>query len=532
MPLLLVVLFIFCFNATFAQHPDSHVHCGTSYVLEQNLLKAQSGLSLMDERPQLTHQHFSPSGFFLIHYDTQGPNAVPLRDNDGNSVPDYVDSTAYFLEYSYQVQVVEMGYKAPPKDHAVDSAYDVYLVDNIQGRYFYGVTSPEFLPGSVIRSYIRLDNDFSSRDSIVTSSGRKQRVFYDTSYTALKVTAAHEFHHAIQLGSYGNMAPVNSIPEMTSAWMEYRVYPEIRTYEEYLPSLFKSLPSYPFSDASPSTGYRYGIFGQYVHAQFGDALFKRMWEIFADTVQPFQALDSAFKEQKSTLAEQWCGFLPWLYHTGGRAQEGKFFKNAELFPEAQFFYSEIFTNPSVTHSGFLKPFELRYLRIILPESYAGGSVTADIGLANIDTNALFTQQDINRNYSVTISKSFEAGSQIIPGTPYYLSVSHDNEICIENFISEAAQVIATPFPNPFKPRTDREAFFPVPIEAALNGKALLTIFKNDMEQVYSEMLPIEMTNSQFAVRWSNIPESLRSGVYIYTVATGEQRTLGKLAIQF
>ncbi|HRS02636.1 MAG TPA: hypothetical protein P5545_08830, partial [Bacteroidota bacterium] len=44
----------------------------------------------------------SPSGLFLIHYDTSGVHSVDLTDNNYNGIPDFVDSIAYYCDYVYQ----------------------------------------------------------------------------------------------------------------------------------------------------------------------------------------------------------------------------------------------------------------------------------------------------------------------------------------------------------------------------------------------------------------------------------------------
>jgi len=53
---------------------------------------------------------------------------------------------------------------------------------------------------------------------------------------ALRVTAAHEFHHAIQYGYgwWGERYPY----ELTSTWMEDVVYTDVNDYYQYLPDYF------------------------------------------------------------------------------------------------------------------------------------------------------------------------------------------------------------------------------------------------------------------------------------------------------
>lgn len=537
MPILLLFLCLLCINQASAQNYIPRPHCGTHEHLLKNQKHIHFGQSI-SVRPALSQKFLSPSGRFLIHYDISGPNSVPLLDADGNSVPDYVDSTAAYFDYAYQVEVAEIGYRPPPVDTVDGATYDVYLEDNLGGNYTYGVTYSEFINDNASpvtsTSYISIDNDFSSRDTVQFGK-QKQRAFYDTSYNALKITIAHEFHHAIQFG-YA-FTQVNSlIYEMTSTWMEYRVFPDLRVYEEYLPLLFKNTTQYIFSDMRAATGYAYAVFGQYIYADYGDSLLKRTWELIgadksSNTPYLYNFLDSAFKERGSALSEKWCGFLPWLYFTGSRAEENRFFKNAAVYPEVRFLYDSVFTQPSTSLSGFLLPYEFRFLRVILPESSQDAPVTADIALANIDTKALVSQSGETQNYAITIKKSPETGFKNIAGTPYFIKVEHNDNICDTIFVSGSIQTAAQAYPNPFKKRIDQEAFFPVPSESILIGKARLTLFKSDMAPVYSALLPVEIINGQFAIRWADVPENLSSGVYIFSVESDENHSLGKIIIQ-
>ncbi|HPD34389.1 MAG TPA: hypothetical protein PKV40_08615, partial [Candidatus Kapabacteria bacterium] len=80
----------------------------------------------------------SPSGLFLIHYDTSGVHSVDLTDNNYNGIPDFVDSIAYYCDYVYQKEVIEFGFLSPIGDssNGGSDAYDVYL-QNIGDRDLY-----------------------------------------------------------------------------------------------------------------------------------------------------------------------------------------------------------------------------------------------------------------------------------------------------------------------------------------------------------------------------------------------------------
>ena len=54
---------------------------------------------------------------------------------------------------------------------------------------------------------------------------KKKGTYFETGIAALKITAAHEFHHAIQF-MYGEDSQTPALNEMTSTFMEYRLFPE------------------------------------------------------------------------------------------------------------------------------------------------------------------------------------------------------------------------------------------------------------------------------------------------------------------
>jgi hypothetical protein len=52
-------------------------------------------------------------------------------------------------------------------------------------------------------TYIRIDNNYSEQDTYVDSTNKVKQLYATTGINGLKVSAAHEFHHAIQF-AYNN----------------------------------------------------------------------------------------------------------------------------------------------------------------------------------------------------------------------------------------------------------------------------------------------------------------------------------------
>ncbi len=118
-----------------------------------------------------------------------------------------------------------LGYLPPPSDNGEggDNLYDIY-VNDFTGLILYGQTKFDFSDGGTGPSFMEIENDFSS---------------YPTKgINAARVTAAHEFHHAIQLGSYIYRASDLYFYEITSTSMEEFVYDSVNDYYNYLENYF------------------------------------------------------------------------------------------------------------------------------------------------------------------------------------------------------------------------------------------------------------------------------------------------------
>ncbi len=178
----------------------------------------QNSINQVLSRPELQTNKVSPSGIFRIHYDTTG-NYVPDYFNGiKNTIQLSVDSLAIAFDSSYNYEVNILGYDAPPSDgtEGGDGLYDVYIKP-VNG---YGYTEPVKLGPT----YIVVDNKMN---------------FYTKGIHAARVTAAHEFHHAIQVGSYSDNTSGNRYYfEITSTAMEEFVYDSVNDYYGYLLGYF------------------------------------------------------------------------------------------------------------------------------------------------------------------------------------------------------------------------------------------------------------------------------------------------------
>ncbi len=243
--------------------------CGTPHLVQA--ISAAPDLSpdyrvrlgkLVQRRTDAQHNRLSPSGRFRVHYDTEGRNAVSPRDDDANDIPDYIDLALAILDSTWVLEIEQLGYNPPPSDNGLGGGdeYDVYVVELGVGKSYYGFAYPG-TSGATTYSYIEIDNNF-------TDPNYKQTRELD----ALRVTIAHEFHHAIQFGYYAR-ADGSWWQESTSTWMEEVAYPHIDDYLQYLTS-FLGFPRRALNSGRRGSNHTYGsaIFSHFLDQHYGPDL--------------------------------------------------------------------------------------------------------------------------------------------------------------------------------------------------------------------------------------------------------------------
>ncbi len=493
------------------------------------------------DRPKMPFKISSKSGIFLIHYDTTGPNAVSTIDSNKNNIPDYIDSVIFYADYIYDIEVNQMGFISPYPDSGGGGSpqLDIYLEDlapdGVYGFTFSGCEIKHDNKCPRYTSWIKLDNNYSPLDSFQFSENEKKRVYYETSIKALKITIAHEFNHAVQ-NMYGEQSPpTRSLNEWTSSWLEYRIFPDIKDFMQYMPGLFRNFKARPFGNGNFENGYRWSIFGQYIYRNFRDTIMKRMWELIGECIDGFTSLDSAFKELRTTLAKEWCKFLPWLYYTASRADKGESFDDKRDFPEIHFFNKDTVFIPIVMiDTGSLAPFEVRGLRYYFRGEGAVSDDTLDIMLTNTDTEAAIKQIMWTKPYSLTLASEQITGTIPLGNTKYFWLLDVPEEYyCNYYYLYPGINTceIDYVYPDPIHLFKENTLYFPAPENAKLYETVVLSIHTIEMLQIYNGTHKIIVNNGCRVIEWKQIPNSISSGIYIYTIKYKEHYKLGKFAIQ-
>lgn len=201
----------------------------------------------------------------------------PLDDVNNNGVPDWVETVASTFDDTYS-QYIARGYNPPP---VPDGFYHVYL-RSLSAAGNYGTTTSQGIQSTSfpygISSFIEIDKDF-------------QAPIYSKyqPLDSLKITAAHEFHHAIQYG-YNFYFDV-WYAEATATWFEDELFDNVNQLYSYIPAWLKNSTlrlDVPVASNALTVGAGYGrwLFNRFMAEKYTTTSIRTFWEKIAQTDPP------------------------------------------------------------------------------------------------------------------------------------------------------------------------------------------------------------------------------------------------------
>ena len=500
--------------------------CGMElvYTLSQNLTnysgEQQQILSKLLERPQSQTSIVSPGGFFRVHYDLTGNNALGY---DLNLLLQALDS-AYNFEINF------LGYPAPPSDGAEggDDKYDIY-VQNLAGLYGYTQFETK-VTESRWTSFMVIDNDYVG--------------YYTSGINGARVTVAHEFHHGIQGGNYaptGSNSPFRNSDvfyyEIASTAFEEFVFDDVNDYYAYMPSYFQN----PETAMSLNDGYNLAIWNIYLQNNFGFDILKRQWELIPGN-DALKAIAISIDENGSTFGNELNKFGIWTYFTNSRnIYPNEYFEEASNYPLITPTATLSFTPPSDVYNMTIAPVANYFLRINLTSSDGVFySIITNSDYLKTATQTLpFTfsiyqdtvngERVINDFYSVSFDKD---------GVPFW-----NNAGILNNIVVYGDSSYSTPnlegetfaYPVPYRKSSSGNIRMAFQGDAAVGDEVDLNIYSSGVELYYSGVKTISSAYSKDSKKFYEIvldkaDVDFSSGVYIYVIQSGEDIFKGKLVI--
>ena len=197
-----------------------------------------------------------------VHWVETTADAPSLTDTDADTIPDFVETTLETMS-SVHSAYVAAGYRAPKPDGALggNAQTDVYLAD-IGPQALYGYcTSDELLPSDRFDAwaYCVLDNDYAA-DEFPTNTPTQN----------MRVTAAHEYFHAVQFGY--DAFEDGWFMEATATWAEDELFDGIDDNLQYLPASPLGKPWIPLDRFGGSHHYGDWIWFRYLSERFPSAV--------------------------------------------------------------------------------------------------------------------------------------------------------------------------------------------------------------------------------------------------------------------
>ena len=529
--------------------------CGTFSFIHnskiRNSLQKKINFDPTTGRPKYHDTQISPYGKFKIHYDTSGVHQTELEDMNGNSVPDFVDSVAFYADSIYKIEVEQFGLPSPIG--VFNPIYSIYL-QNIGdgdteadsngfrdegGMYGLTINDIEVYPNKY-SSFIVIDNDFSKSDSARPEGGNPFPTFKTNGIEAMKITVAHEFNHAIQFITGFDDSSFSTVAEMLSVSFEEICFPEVNDYMQYVRSLFKNSLNYNFSSGSPTDGYYYSIFMIMLYQKYGKPFYQKYFEFQEKRINSYAAIDSSLHYLNSTIETEWHSLLEWIYHTNYRAIDGKYFNDAKEMPLLGNYEKLQFNSPSTNFSGAIEPFQFRADQIYFSNPFPLSNDTLNLITSYFDPKSFYTADKMEDKFVHSICKDEQLDYTKIFANysqPYYHKLSSEKSLVFARLFEIPGvytNYFANAYPSPFLFNEHDVLYFPAPEKSPIGKTARLTIYNSNLIEEFSFELEITDSNKNrilplnLKAHLNSFPSA--SGVYLFKAENEDGQIIGKFSI--
>jgi hypothetical protein len=196
-----------------------------------------------------------------VHWVPTTADAPPNRK--------WVKANLKVMSKVWRTEIGKLGYRKPAGDkrRGGNAKLDIYLKE-LSARGAYGYCTPERKLRKhkwLAWGYCVLDNDFAESQ------------YGAPPMQSMRVTAAHEFFHAVQFAyDYGED---RWLSEATATWMEERFADDVNDNRQYLPHGQNGQPAQPLDTFDPEGYNQYGnwTFFEYLSSRFGAGVVRQIW---------------------------------------------------------------------------------------------------------------------------------------------------------------------------------------------------------------------------------------------------------------
>ena len=492
------------------------------------------------ERPESVGlDKFLDSEYFRFHYSTSGPHAVDTKDIDNNLRPDYVEEVIKVFDYVADKLHNEMGYTRPPSDGYYSSTrdkggsnhYDIYI-RSIPSKYYGYVQPEEYSQGNGDNERSELRNEKNAFTSYMAIRNNYKK-FSLSELENIKVTAAHEYFHAIQFGYDGWEKPW--LLEASAIWMEEEIYDEINDCYQYMKDWFK----YPHKSLDESGFHWYGsfIFFEYIEQHMGGS--DTIRKIMEASVQSNSkekdgshlAINQALKLNNHSFQKALNGMSVANQIMSSFESKNYSYEEAESYPVDGPNISDIinfqFGRKDTINSSKLSRFGSEYFQVISNDPLLINLTNKSGSLPDLQLNAILKKND--NSYSIISSPSINIDpselksiflsivSQDTIGGNWDYQLSVENGKSGTNINSPIEFVLNRPYPNPFNGSIKFSLYVikdsKITIDLiGINGRRIIRLFSG------------ELSSGNHNYNWRGIDQNgnqVSSGVY-YIKVSGEK----------
>ncbi len=504
----------------------SNGKCGTAFRmawLAEYRSEPGDVAGVWEDRPARQVSRLSPAGHFRLHFDTVGIHEAGLLSVGGTRIGGtasaFADSALLYLDNAWEQIVTVLGYDPPPADTAGgDAAYDVY-VSNLPADWFGQTVFESMVPGiwpnERWQTFLEIDNDFAGMRT--------------PGMSGLRVTVAHEFFHAVQVGAYGVWtADEFYFYELTSVWMETVIEPSIEDYLFDLPLYFASFSGKSLTTTSPAyRGYERSVFALFMEERYDRQLLREAWSDLRQR-RVVAALDAAFAARGTTLRDAFREFAIWNHRTSDRAAGERTYQRANRFPRMMPAVTRAWSPPSIMVASSAEPLSHITFDIRTP------SDTLSSLVINADVDAAMHDLLVAQSVGVRISNALPAeGGQRIGDLWITTEVESPQDWYGEIFSAATRGELppndVRPWPSPWMLSEHADLVLPV---GSLRAPGSVEFISMGRGAVPADGWSLE---SQRAMTVARVPVStmrdrLSSGVYVVVLREGSEQTMWKVAV--
>jgi hypothetical protein len=464
-------------------------------------------------------------GRFHIYYNisNDSTNTPALLDAGNSRIPNtakqFVDSVGRIFNEVYHVEVEQLGYDPPPFETG-ESSYRILIMDLSD----YGLTEWDpnlqpLNPGSPAPRYpcyIQIHKDF--------------RPFVTKGMQALQVTAAHEFHHVIQVGSYGYRSNDHYAYELTSTWIEDLLYTDVNDYWNYLPLYFRGFSDgQGFSDGLSFNvttniylGYERCIWDHYLAKRFGSDIILEIWKAIP-SMTFLESNNAALLGRGSNLRIAFAEFSYWNYFTADRANTEMYYPEGTHYPRYKPLQHTTFYNTTATLRGDVGPLSSSMYEFDMN----GDAITAIISNVDIDAAENFdlTGQTVKVTLaSGSISQPYQ---ELSNGLKVNVAVDMP-KLWLYSFSENAKRTDASP--NPLRLSETPQLLLPINEDPA--NYADVYFYNSSLDLVYSGRSNVmyEFGTRVVVVKTSSVRSKLSSGIHFVIAKTPTKDYQWKIAV--